>query len=364
MAEFVAAPQPSCRPTVFGCPGQLQEEREDGVKIFTLPFCTAYVAPTPAASSSATTATTATASAAPLSGDTGDLPSQFEFGRKWKSISWAKVMAGVQDADHYFCRSGLIRKDLLPRYDPTGMIVPETLVVTSASDVAKVVLEGGGGDGGGDGEANKDKGNQLWVLKLPDSSNAYGMLFLDRGNCAGPEVEAAFQGSGGEGGADDGDGASAETKDDPASSSSSSSLPPSSKKAESRVLQRYVVPRLVSGGRKFHIRALVLAVGKLDVYLYERARVLIATVPFAGAPPEETYAHITNQSHNRDHPDYDESEQNVELATMDFAKDGSVFEGMKKICGRVFDELSKDRRHFFTLPNCFELFGLDFMVCH
>ena len=61
-----------------------------------------------------------------------------------------------------------------------------------------------------------------------------------------------------------------------------------------------------------------------------------------------------------EHADYDGATQNIELASLPFA--ASVFEEMKAICKTLFNELSKDRKKFFTLENCFELFGLDFMV--
>ena len=93
---------------------------------------------------------------------------------------------------------------------------------------------------------------------------------------------------------------------------------------------------------------------------------LIAPSPPLPSPPSlfpttgDHFAHITNKSHNVEHADYDGATQNIELASLPFA--ASVFEEMKAICKTLFNELSKDRKKFFTLENCFELFGLDFMV--
>ena len=53
---------------------------------------------------------------------------------------------------------------------------------------------------------------------------------------------------------------------------------------EAHLRARHALP-LLWRGRKFHVRALVLAVGRLDVYLFEESRVLVATQPFAGASP-------------------------------------------------------------------------------
>ena len=52
--------------------------------------------------------------------------STHELGRKWKGVPWADVMEGEGTAPYLFMRSGLIRKDLLPRYAPEGSL-PRTV---------------------------------------------------------------------------------------------------------------------------------------------------------------------------------------------------------------------------------------------
>ena len=42
-----------------------------------------------------------------------------EIGTRWKAVPWDRVMGPERvRADHYFMRSGLIRKDMLPRFIP------------------------------------------------------------------------------------------------------------------------------------------------------------------------------------------------------------------------------------------------------
>ena len=52
------------------------------------------------------------------------LPPQRENGSRWHAVDWEKVMAGRGVADKLFLRSGLIRKDLLPKH--SGRTTPAT----------------------------------------------------------------------------------------------------------------------------------------------------------------------------------------------------------------------------------------------
>ena len=269
---------------------------------------------------------TATGAAA---GHASNMPSRYEFGMKWKATPWKEVFAGNLDSNHYFLRSGLIRKDLLPKYDPTARFVPETHIVTTRAELRDIVLgasgragERGGGsarvdaddeveqdgasredsDDGGNGDRSGAGGSgglgagagagagveaerpDLWVLKLTDSSNAYGMVFL-----RAPKHVAAKGGNREEVAAEATavDGAEAA---EAAEAAWDAAAADALQDGELRVLQRYVEPKLLAppgggAGRKFHIRALVLAVGKLDVYLYKTCRVLVATHAFEGADP-------------------------------------------------------------------------------
>ncbi|CAK4233125.1 unnamed protein product [Aphanomyces euteiches] len=217
-----------------------------------------------------------------------------ECGKKWREIPWNDVLKQKCSADKYFMRSGLIRKDLLPVYSSEFM--PPTHVVSSVEEFDAVL-----------DKIKEDiiavRADDLWVLKLSDSSNA-----------------------------------------------------------QTRVLQKYVQPMLIDG-KKFHIRALVLAVGHLDVYVYENVRVLLASAPFS-TESLNPFIHITNQSVNKNgNPSYNNENQNVPLSDA-FSNDvgTSILHQIHDICRHAFRCLATNRRHFFSLPNCYEIFGFDFLV--
>lgn len=136
-----------------------------------------------------------------------------------------------------------------------------------------------------------------------------------------------------------------------------------------RVMQHYIEPLLTPCGRKFHIRALVMAVGDLDVYLYKNMRILLATKPYtdsASSSSSDPFMHLTNQSVNASHPEYDEAVQNQSFEAE--ASSSLLFDAQRvrtqieEIIQHVFTQLSLDKKRFFALDNCYELFGFDFML--
>ncbi|KAH9129915.1 hypothetical protein AeMF1_000078 [Aphanomyces euteiches] len=238
-----------------------------------------------------------------------------ECGKKWREIPWNDVLKQKCSADKYFMRSGLIRKDLLPVYSSEFM--PPTHVVSSVEEFDAVL-----------DKIKEDiiavRADDLWVLKLSDSSNAYGIHFFHLKETT--SVRSLLL-----------DG-------------------------QTRVLQKYVQPMLIDG-KKFHIRALVLAVGHLDVYVYENVRVLLASAPFS-TDSLNPFIHITNQSVNKNgNPSYNNENQNVPLSDA-FSNDvgTSILHQIHDICRHTFRCLATNRRHFFSLPNCYEIFGFDFLV--
>ncbi|ETW06704.1 hypothetical protein H310_02884 [Aphanomyces invadans] len=239
-----------------------------------------------------------------------------ELGRKWRDIPWADVLEKSAHADKYFMRSGLIRKDLLPLYAAEYM--PKTFVVKSMDSINEIIplME----------EEDKHASNDVWVLKLSDSSNAYGIHFFHR-------------------------------KD-------ASSLAYIVQDGQTRVVQKNVQSALFNG-RKFHVRVLVLAVGHLDVYVYDRSRVLVASAPYSPtASLTDALVHITNMGVNQARNDlYDSAVQNMALSDV-FSPDlvATAMDQVHAICRDTFRRVSTNRRHFFSLPNCYELFGLDFMI--
>ncbi|KAF1789507.1 putative tubulin-tyrosine ligase [Phytophthora cactorum] len=114
------------------------------------------------------------------------------------------------------------------------------------------------------------------------------------------------------------------------------------------VVQEYIQRPLLLRGRKFHIRVYVLAVGGLKVYVYQ---------------------HCLQQSH----PDFVESEcvlllddiENIlaEQGIADAAgKKAKVLADIGQITAETFDAYKGEFSVFQPLPNCFEIYGVDFMV--
>lgn len=303
-------------------------------------------------------------------------PSSHELGHFWSSINWKAVMARKIVAPRMFMRSGLIRKDLLPTF--AGEKDHPTTAVVENDEELRDFFKGEAGSG------------RRYVVKYSDSSNAYGMSFVDCGTQAGMDA-----------------GVMKVARDMRVDN-------------DKRVVQEYIEPLLirdweggVKGGQgdlgggeglhKFHIRALLLVVGDMDVYLFDECRVLIAPEVYKeglvvggravgtkesrveaeggseGGVDDEVdkalHAHVTNQSFNKLHKSYDERKHNVALHECDelgrgdndeggegVFKEKGVWEQIRGICTRLFKKLSKDKRKFMTLVNTWELFGLDFLV--
>ncbi|AEO60933.1 tubulin-tyrosine ligase-like protein [Thermothelomyces thermophilus ATCC 42464] len=142
--------------------------------------------------------------------------------------------------------------------------------------------------------------------------------------------------------------------------------------------QRYLaaVPTL-GGGRKWHIRAYALAVGRLRVYVAREMLVLLAAEPYVGPWVGERpnmRAALTNSA-MRDEDDLaagrtmrafwdlgeEEEEEEEEARRADWKTD--VFE---QVCG-ITAELFRAAAHtmadkFVTVDKAFEVFGLDFLL--
>ena len=131
------------------------------------------------------------------------------------------------------------------------------------------------------------------------------------------------------------------------------------------VAQPYIHPPLLVEGdnRKFHIRTYVLCYGSLKVYVYKHMLALFAAKPYA-APHEsaddiETY--LTNtclQSSPNENTVQRYWDLNLPITQLE-----SIFEQICNVTGEIFEGAARALPiHFQTLPNAFEVFGLDFMV--
>ena len=121
------------------------------------------------------------------------------------------------------------------------------------------------------------------------------------------------------------------------------------------------------GYRKFHIRAYVVAVGALRVYVYKEMLALFASQPYASpatsAQSVDLAGHLTNTCF-QDASTKDDSVHrfwDVSADTDDWQS--KVFTQICAISGEVFEAAAREQMvHFQTLPNAFEIFGVDFLV--
>lgn len=134
--------------------------------------------------------------------------------------------------------------------------------------------------------------------------------------------------------------------------------------------QPYIHPPLLIpslGNRKFHIRTYVLAYGSLKVFVYKQMLALFAsqeyTNPWTSSSPQDLAAHLTNtclQSGSHDGSVLSFFSDDLPLPQKQ--KD-DIFKQICETTGEVFEAAAKGMMvHFQTLPNAFEVFGLDFLV--
>jgi tubulin--tyrosine ligase len=140
------------------------------------------------------------------------------------------------------------------------------------------------------------------------------------------------------------------------------------------IAQPYIHPPLLlqsKGGRKFHIRAYVLAVGALKVYVFQEMLALFAAKPYSwplrntGDQEIDLAGHLTNTCFQgettRDSSVFRFWE--LEEATLGSEWKRDVWEQICAVTGEVFEAAAREQIvHFQTLPNAFEIFGVDFLV--
>ena len=172
----------------------------------------------------------------------------------YKKTAWAALMKGQVVANHYYMRSGLVRKaelatTLLPhlRACHPETYVTELVDLAKRNEFAELLV------------SLADRGG-LWLLKPGDSSNATDMYLFDRGN-----VDRIC-------------GLMLQTP------------------RTSWLVQSYIHRPLLVKGRKFHIRATVLAVGRLKVYLHRHAIALLASRQYSLDDLDDLRVHASNHS--------------------------------------------------------------------
>lgn len=142
------------------------------------------------------------------------------------------------------------------------------------------------------------------------------------------------------------------------------------------IAQPYIDPPLLlpsSFNRKFHIRTYVLAVGALKVYVFKEMLALFAAKSYS--PPWEAEDEVIDLARHLSNTCFQEGGSTNEGSVRRFWRLESevpglssnwkekVFDQICGITGEVFEAAARGMMvHFQTLPNAFELFGVDFMV--
>ncbi|PYH78966.1 putative tubulin-tyrosine ligase [Aspergillus uvarum CBS 121591] len=146
------------------------------------------------------------------------------------------------------------------------------------------------------------------------------------------------------------------------------------------IAQPYIDPPLLlpsAANRKFHIRTYVLAVGSLKVYVFREMLALFAAKPYC-APADEAEGdavtdlarHLTNTCFQDGGSANEGSVRRywqLDETVPDLAPDWKehLFDQICAVTGEVFEAAARGMMvHFQTLPNAFELFGVDFLVDH
>ena len=136
------------------------------------------------------------------------------------------------------------------------------------------------------------------------------------------------------------------------------------------IAQPYIHPPLFipSNPHKFHIRTYVLAFGSLKIYVYKPMLALFSATPYtapwtisASSQGQDLSAHLTNTCLQTGA--HEGSVQAFWALDLPISTKESIFKQICEMTGEVFEAAAKGMMvHFQTLPNAFEVFGLDFLV--
>lgn len=143
------------------------------------------------------------------------------------------------------------------------------------------------------------------------------------------------------------------------------------------IAQPYIHPPLLlpsSSNRKFHVRAYVLAVGSLKVYVCREMLALFAEETYADPCDkggiEDLSRHLTNtclQTGEGKAPGMDNVRRFWSLddttPSLGCSWKEDVYQQICAVSGAVFEAAARGMLvHFQTVPNAFEVFGVDFLV--
>ncbi|KJK81859.1 putative tubulin-tyrosine ligase [Metarhizium anisopliae BRIP 53293] len=129
------------------------------------------------------------------------------------------------------------------------------------------------------------------------------------------------------------------------------------------VAQPYIHPPLLLDDRKFHIRTYVLCTGSLTIHVYKHMLALFAAKTYScpWQSPDDIESFLTNTC-LQESPNENSVRRFWDLPLPQTQLSG-IFEQICSVTGEVFEAAARAMPvHFQTLPNAFEVFGLDFMV--
>jgi len=130
------------------------------------------------------------------------------------------------------------------------------------------------------------------------------------------------------------------------------------------VAQKYLVDVVLLNDRKFHIRAYILAIGRVKVFVYQELLVLTASESYQQpwTDARNLKAALTNTNLHSDSASTEESVQEFWSAKSELPKQ-KIFEQIQDISGELFLAAHGTMSEkFVLLPGCFEVFAADFLV--
>ena len=138
------------------------------------------------------------------------------------------------------------------------------------------------------------------------------------------------------------------------------------------VCQQYIDRPLLVHGRKFHIRANVLAAGALEVFLHTKSIIVTtAALPYKREDLSNPHIHLSNAIfartyHTKQTNKFEEENFKFLLPRLCEILPSLQLEdtisNMARILRDVFKAFETELNGFMPHPNCFELFGVDFMI--
>lgn len=315
--------------------------------------------------------------------DAVSMPSDCDFQwAEYERIDWDAVLAGHHPASSYFVRKGISRKAQLAHYThrhvckcPDSILataIPKTVVIDTWSVWAESVENCGGGLADIVESMSSSSGvNQRQRLEK----------CLEAARVAMSDAETAYEQGG----------------DEPVWILKGSTVNKGAgiyivhlyeqvidhcwtePDIREWVLQRYIASPLLLRRRKFHIRAYIVAVGDLHVYLAEDCLALCSGTCYRVTDTSNLLAHITNTAYQDRDPGFNEKDcvllWNDASTEKILIEDGrcktreeahqriqKTLDDMGAIVEQLFSAYATEFGVFSPIEGCFEHYGLDFIV--